>query len=789
MFRHYLRVAIRNLARHKGYSFINVVGLAVGMAFAILILLWVQHEVSFDRFHENSDQLYVVAITNDAGDFHGDYTVGALAEHLQREYPEIVHATRWTFSEWWGLQHGDEEFVSRGRYIDASFFKMFSFPFIHGDPSSVFAEPNSVVITNELANKVFGDENPVGKTLSNHNGTLLTVTGVLEDVPNNSRFQFEFLVSADMGGESLRKWDVKSLMTFVMLDEKATPEDVSAGILEVYNDHNPQDTRNNLYLFPLRDSHLYGLTGDGPIVYVLVFTLAAAAVLLLACFNFMNLTTARSEMRSREIGVKKIVGASRSQLIVQFLSEALLLSFIALIIAIALVELSLPVVNSMFHLQLDLHYSAITITILTGAGLLTGMFAGSYPAFFLSSFHPLSVLKGQGWFFQLTGRNWSGGRRLRGSSMRRLLVVGQFAISIVFVISVMVIFRQVDHMTTMDMGFDKERIVLFNMPRELVPHTATVKNELLQHANIESVAVSAGRLVEWSSSFGIWWEGKQTEEMFDVGFNQVDYDFAATFGIEIVDGRFFSREFPSDASEALVINEATVRAMGITDPVGKKVTIAPGSSVEMEGVIIGVVKDFHTESAHKEIRPFMMGLTEQGYLMCARLGDGNTSGTLQFMRDKVREIVPDANIYSRFFRDEVMQLYAVELLTGTVLVFIMILAIFISSLGLFGLAAYTTERRTKEIGIRKALGASAGNLVRLLSKEFVLLVLIANIVAWPVAHYIMNRWLEGFVFRVDVGWITPLLAASLALVIALITVSTQAFRAASSNPVDSLKYE
>jgi len=790
MLKNLLKTALRNILRQKGFSFINVVGLALGMAFAIVVMLWVGFEWSYDRFHENVDRLHLVAFTNEAGDFHGDVMVGALAEHLESQYPEIERATRVSNPLWWKLNNDGHDHICQGRHVDPSFLHMFTLPVEYGSIENAFEDPYSLIISKSMADKIFGDRNPVGATLDAY-GTPLTVTAVVEDLPANSHFQFEFLASCRIGPQSYQQWDIKCIATYVLLDEHAEVASTNERIRDIFNDHVQQNTKNNLYLFPLTKMHLYALDGGGLIVYVLAFSAAALAVLLIACINFMNLSTARSERRSREIGIKKVVGAGRMQLVAQFLGESVILSLLALLLAMIIVELVLPVVNSQASLQLDLEYTLTSLTLLFGVAVLTGLFSGLYPALFLSSLQPISILHGHSLWAGFLNRKAKGvsiGRR-RGTIARRVLVVGQFAVSITFILCVFVALGQIRHVTEMDLGFDADQIVTFRMPSELIGKTEILKNELPGHPGIEEVTVSMNDLIGWGTSFGISWEGQTTVKAFDMGFNAVDYDFAETFGIEMVEGRFFSRDFASDPDEAYVVNEAAVKAMEITDPVGKRITLAPGASWEAEGRIIGVVKDFNTELAYKSIRPFMMGLTGQGRVMSVRLGTEDIPGALGFIDETISGVVPDSRVSYQFFRDALGGEYHSERQASQLLVFIMVLSISIACLGLLGLASYSAQQRTKEIGIRKVLGASVGGIVRLLSKEFVLLVVIANAVAWPVAFYIMNRWLENFAYRVEIGWVTFALAGALALLIALGTVCFQAAKAAVANPVKALKYE
>ena len=785
MFNHYLKIFFRNLSRNKGYTFINITGLAIGMAFAVLIMLWIKFEVGYDRFHEHADRIALVAFTTEDRSFHGDATPGALAACLEREFPEIEHATRVTSLQPWELGFGGEKFVGRGRYVDSTFFDIFSFPFIAGNPQTAFVSPFSIVITRELAARMFKDGDALGQQVQVTPSVFLTVTGVVDKTPENNSLPFDFLVSCLIGSPNYHKWDVKSLKTFVLLTEGAGYEQVSEKIKDVYNIHN--NHTNDLYLQPLKDIHLYNLGGGGRYVYVVVFAMLAAGILLIACINFMNLTTARSQVRAREIGLKKIFGARRSQLAGQSLCESVLTALVGLVLAVVLVELFLPSMNALLGTHLSLTYSGPLLLSLLAIALATGLVAGSYPAVFLSSYRPSVILRKR--VPAVRFRGWRKTRKQAGLTLRKVLVVAQFTLSIMLIIGVLVIYRQLGYIRDMDMGFEKDRVILFEMPRELAGKTQTVKNELLKNDHIESATVSTNSLVEWWTSFGIDWEGKQPDRVFDMGFNAVDYDYLETFRVQLAEGRFFSRDFPSDSTDACVVNEAAVRAMGITDPVGRRITIAPQSSWERTVTIVGVVEDYNTESAYKEIRPFMLCPAEYGQFMCLRIKPENMSGTVAAVRETIDKIVPDLNLNIRFFDEEIEAQYILEKKTGEVTVYIAVLAVFISCLGLFGLAAFTAQQRTREIGIRKVLGSSVTKILGLLTREFLVLVLVANIIAWPTAYILMNRWLENFAFRIDIGWSVFALTGALALMIAVLTVCVQALRAALANPVDALRHE
>jgi hypothetical protein len=605
-------------------------------------------------------------------------------------------------------------------------------------------------------------------------------------------FRADYLVPIEIGSSIYQRWDVKSLRTFAMLAEGADHEAVSRKIRDIFNDRVPQDLTNDYYLEPLERTHLYNLDGDGgTITYVLIFAGTAIAILLMACINFVNLSTARAEVRYKEIGVKKAIGAGRGQLIVQFMGESVLLSLVALVIAIAMVEWMAPVLNAILHLRLKLDLSATTILGLLAIALGTGLVAGSYPALYLASLQPLAVLRQREssggrsrWWF----RGLSGGRS-RGASLRRTLVVAQFMVSVIFIVCVLIIFRQVAYVKNMELGFDPDNVVVFYMPGELASRIQTVKDELLKSPKIESIGVSQASLLRWETSFGIDWDGKPDGLTFDVGYNEVGYDYLETFRMEMVDGRFFSREFAGDLDGAYVANEALAKAMRMESPVGVEFVGAEGTPIEQRGTIIGVIRDYHTESAHKEIRPFLLGLTQRGRMLCVRVVPGTTREAMQQIRETLRQFHPDANPNFWFYRDAVIGLYTAEIFTGTVIIFLAGIAILISCLGLLGLAAYLARQRTKETGIRKVLGASVRNIVALFVKETAVLVVIAVLVGSPVAYIIMRSWLERFAYRTTIGPWPFILVTVFILTLALLTVGAQAVRAARANPVDAIRYE
>jgi len=781
MIKNYLKTAVRNLKNDKVYSVINISGLAIGMACTILILLWVQYELSFDRFHNNAGRIYrVSAHYHDPDDF-GRYLPGPLAAYLKEGYPEILDATSYKPMTM-KLTVDNRSFFSQGSYVEPSFLKIFSFPLLKGDAETIFLDPYSIVITDELAKKFFGQENPVGKTMT-FMGVDVKVTGVIKNIPKNSHLQFDFLVPYEIGFYSMRIWSNNSVFSYVKLAEHADSHAVSQKISDVAKKHR-QNCNYDLFLHPLAKIHLYALGGGGQITYVYIFTIMAVFVLLIASINFMNLSTARAEKRFKEIGVKKVLGSSRPQLIKQFLSESILHSFIALFLALFLAALLIPSVNSILNTPLKLNFSLMWICSFIGIALLTGVFSGSYPALYLSGFRPLAVLKGP-----------FGSRskvRSRATILRKALVVMQFSLSIFFIIGILVITRQMNYIRTINLGYDKDYLVVVKTSGELRKNIQVIKNELLENPSILNATVSMMSLVDWESAVTdrhLSWTGKSGEYSFTMGQNFVDYDFLDTLKLQMAQGRFFSREFLSDPREACVVNEAAVKAMRMDEPLGKKFYINAGTDSERSKTIIGVVKDFNTQSLHKEIRPFWWEFTNSGSYLCLKLQGRSTSASLKFIENKIKEFIPDDPFSYYFLDDKLNSLYQTEQLTRSLTRYITFLAVFISCLGLFGLASFSVERRTKEIGIRKVLGSSSSQVVLLLTKEFTKWVLMANVLAWPAAYFAVNLWLKNFAFKTAISVWIFLLAAGLSLLIALITVSFQSIRAATANPVDSLRYE
>jgi len=793
MLKNYLKITIRNIKRHKGYSFINISGLAIGMACCILILLWVKDELNFDRFHENADVIY--RITDRYPDSSGGYSSTAvspwpLAEALKTDFPEIVESARLRILTHRLISYKDKKFYENDFVaVDPSFLKMFSFPLVKGDITTALTEPNTILITEETAARYFGAENSIGKVLTYNNNTDFKVTGVLKNVPHNSHIRFDFLVPfestlRDFGWTD--SWWTDNYTTYVQLAENASFQHISDKVYD-YKKKISSETRTKLILQPLTDIHLrsdyaidlYGST-ENKSIYVYAFSLIALFVLLIACINFMNLSTARSEKRSKEVGLRKVVGATRHHIIAQFYGESLFMTVISFVAAVFLVYLLLPAFNNLSGkmLMLDSLKEPVFLLGLFGIMLVTGLVSGSYPALVQSSFKPVDSIKGTG----LTFSSKSG-----KSLFRRSLVVVQFTLSIMLIVGTLIVYRQTHYMLNKELGYEKESMIYFRKRANVRNQYDAFKSELLRDPNITGVTASSDIPTYTVHSTGAFsWEGKDPETRFSIHQFSVDHDYIKTFNMNIIDGRDFSREFPvDDSTQSFIVNETAVQAMGLEDPVGTMFQL-----FKYRGQIVGVVEDFHYKSLQKEIEPLVLRI-DPGWdsYVFVKFSSEQTKEAIASVQRVYNAFNPDFPLEYTFLDEAVERLYNSEQKTKTIFNYFTLIALFISCLGLYGLVAHMAQQKTKEIGIRKVLGASTINIVTNLSKEFILLVCLANAIAWPLAYYFMNKWLKNFAYRTSMGLWIFILSALAALVIALFTVSYQSIKAATANPVDSLRYE
>jgi putative ABC transport system permease protein len=808
MLKNYLRVALRNLETYKAYSLINIAGLAVGLACCIIIVLYVQNQLSYDKFNENAERIYrpvfqTVMMNRVINDAASPMPMGPA---LLDEFPQVAAYTRLRH---WGapvLRYADKAFSEpRFLFVDSTFFDVFTADFLVGNPRTALTQPNSLVLTESMARKYFGNADPMGKILNADHESNWIVTGVIKDWPRNSHFGFDFLGSlCTLSRSRSTVWMSDECYTYFVLKKGTNPltfqEEMNKVLMRKYIEAqlaamigvaaaNSVSTSGNwkYTLQPLTSIHLFShldheFEANGDVSYTYVFSAIAIGILLIACVNFINLATARSEKRSKEVGVRKTLGSSRRQLVRQFLTESVLMSLLAVVLAIGLVELFLPLFNSIAgeSISLDLFRNVIAIPTLLTFGIAVGLVAGSYPAFYLSSFDPVQVLKGDA--------RWKNSRAiLRGS-----LVVFQFVVSIGLFIGTSVILSQLKYMQTRDLGFNKEQVIVIKRANDLGSKLEEFKLDLLANASVASVSASSAVPGSGQEQSVYWVEGATTNRppCFLQWIN-CDYDFLKTYGMTLADGRFFSAEHPSDTG-AVIVNQQSQTAFGVGNLTGKSLTFPSLTGRWTLAPIVGVVKDFSFQSLHEHVSPVVLWILRSGRLapyLSVRIKPGNYPATISFIENTWKKYSDNEAIDYSFLDQDIEHMYIADQQTGKIVTTFAILAIFVACLGLLGLAAFVTERRTKEIGIRKVLGASMPSIIAMLSKEFAKWVLIANIVAWPVAYYVMNNWLKNFAYRTNISLWIFVSSGALALIVALLTVSSHAIKAATANPVESLRYE
>jgi putative ABC transport system permease protein len=795
MLKNYFKIALRNIRRHKGYSFINIAGLAIGMACAILILLWIQDELAYDRFHEKGGNIFRIIVEDEQGLQSAGTCPIPLAPSLKQIYPEVLDSVRFCNGFQKFLVEFDERVFSEEiGIVDPSFLTTFTFPLLRGDPQTALEDPYSLIMTEKMARKYFGSEDPIGKVIrilsSRKQMISFTVTGILEDIPRHSHLQFQIFLPFQALDEMVwwvrdfEKWSDWSYFTYILTKPGISIPELNRNITDLvrYNDEG-DDLTSKFFLQPLAEIHLhsqfkYDLAGHGDIRTIYIFAIVAAFILLIACANFMNLSTARFSNRSREVGLRKTIGAHRAQLVKQFLGESMFFVLIALIVAFVLIKLSLPLFNQLTGKPLDLNLADLSFLLsLAVVIFFTGLLAGSYPALFLSAFQPADVLKG-------TSRAFS-----KGVFFRKMLVVLQFSLSIIIIICTTIVYNQLTFVRNKKLGFDKDNVIHLPLSGSIHANYDVIRNELLSNPQISAISASDQLLTQiFRASTGAKLEGDDVCEHTSINFLTVDFHFLDTFDMKLSQGRPFSEEFPTDADEAVIINQTLAKILGGENLVGKKLTNYSEGGTRR---IIGIVEDFHFESLHSQVKPLMIvPQSRSDYkFMYVKIGQGAISSSIKFLKDTWKKY-GSGNPFEYHFLDQTIgQLYASEKRMGKIFIDFAFLAILISCLGLFGLASFTAEQRTKEIGIRRVLGASSGNIIYTLNADFSKWVLAANVIAWPVAYFTMFKWLQNFAFKTDIRLWVFVLSAAASLAIALMTVGYQSVRAAMANPSDSLRYE
>ena len=785
MFKNYLKTAYRNLWKNKTYSFLNIFGLAIGIACAGLIFLWIEDEMSYDEYNAKQERVYQIMEHQayEGKKYTFAATPGLLGPTLMTEMPGFQHTARATWQQTVLFSLEDKTIFERGFNADSSIFDIFTFEFVQGNKNKAFDQLHSVVISQKMAKKFFGnDNNIIGKTLKVDDADLYAITGVYKDLPENVTFKADWIIPFKNfynKNDWLQYWGNNGIQTFVEVNENV---DIAALNKKLYDYIGSKDTNAvaKAFLFPMKDWRLRnkfeeGKQVGGRIQFVRMFGIIAWVILLIACINFMNLATARSEKRAREVGVRKVMGASKGLLIAQFIGEALFLSFLSLVLAVGIIALLLPLFNTLIEKQLSMNVLAPThLFSLVSIGLICGLIAGSYPALYLSSFNPVSVFKGL--------KMKAGG----AAFVRKGLVILQFTISIILIISTIIIYQQINHIKSRDMGYNKDHLVQSGLQGNMMRNFAAIKQDLISGGLAENVAMSdLNMLYMGSQTSNFNWDGKEAGKDYLITVDYVSPEYIPTTGLKLASGRNFYADSKQD-SGSIIINETLAKLMKKKDVVG---SIILRDTAKL--TVIGVVKDFVYGDMYGQSDPlvFLCYPDNFGYLYLRIPQSANIEGTMGRIETVIKKYNPGYPFNYIFVDQEFDRQFKSESLIGKLSRVFAILAIIISCLGLFGLSAYTAERRTKEIGIRKVLGASVGGLTRLLSREFLQLVIISAVIAFPIAWWAMHSWLQDFAYRVGINAWIFLVAGLLAIMIALVTVSFQAIRAALSNPVKAIRSE
>ncbi len=782
----FFKIAWRNLLKNKSFSFINISGLAIGMATATLILLWIQHEVSYDNFHEEKDRLYQVwnRYTTDGKTGCWNHTPKPMATAISQDYPEVEGTARVNFLPPVKIASGDKQFYGRGRIVDSSFLKMFTFPVVKGNMVTPLNDVSSIVLTENLAKSIFGDDDPIGKILKLDNTDNFKVSAVVKAPPTNSQFEFEFLLPWSymrMKGRDDTNWPNNSVATYVLLKKNSSLASIEPKIKTLRKKYDKADPKIETFLYPMSRWHLYGSfengrESGGRIEIVRLFGIIAAFILLIACINFMNLSTARSEKRAKEVGVRKVVGAQKKSLVAQFLGESVLLALIAGVIALIIMQLTLPAFNKLVDKKLFIDFGNPLFWI---AGLvfvvITGILAGSYPAAYLSSFKPISVLKGS-----LKAANAL-------VTLRKVLVIAQFSFAIILIIATIIVRQQIQKAQDRQAGYGQDNLVYHFTEGESGKNHELIKNELLASGAAVSVTMTSSPVTEgWSNSWGLQWPGKDLKDKTIINVFCADDAVVKTLGLQLVKGRDLDlKNFPTD-SNAAILNESAAKHMGFKEPLDQMI-----KDMGQDWHVIGVVKDFIINSPYHPMEPmFIAGAKGWFNVIHIKLnGKNSTDKNIATLKSIFKKYNPEYEINYRFADEEYVRKFSDEKRTGTLATLFALLTIVISCLGLFGLSSYMAENRIKEIGVRKVLGASVSSITILLSKDFLKLVFISFVIALPVAYWAMYTWLQNFPYRVAIQWWVFALAGLSAIIIALFTVSFQAIKAAIVNPVKSLRTE
>jgi putative ABC transport system permease protein len=788
MIKNYLKTALRNLKRHPGYSFINIVGLSIGMACFILIALIIRGEFQVDKFHERADRIFRVTRLDEFGGVANRVAVtqAPLAAALKRDFPDVEKAACFNYYGQALIKYEDKRIKQDGiSFAEPDFFEIFSYSFLAGTPASVLKQPHSAVITDEVAEKFFGDEDPIGKIIQIRNMPDVMVAAIIKS-HKDSHLHFSIILPFSLYreiGVDIDNWNHYNYTTYIQLQENVDPVAFEAKIKDALIRYTTPETKLKLEIQPLKRIYLHSdyeydvKTIHIDIMLVYVLSLVAVLILVIACINFMNLTTARSARRAREVGLRKVVGALRHHLIMQFLGESLIFTFISLLFAVMIVEFFLPIINSIQPFKAYTLFQSKDLVLYLGlflVALVTGIISGSYPALFLSRFQPSKVLKG------FLGQ--SSGRAL----LRKVLVISQFSFAIILIIATLTVFKQMRFMQNRDLGYDKSNLLVCSLPKNMREDYTALKVDLLRHRNIRNMTACMN-LPTWEGpSYSLSdWDGRDSDKEIYMYNGSVDYDFFETFNIPIIQGRAFSRDFATDKETALIVNEEALRVMGMQDPLGKKM-----GHFKKDGVIIGVMKDYHFATLRDRIGPLVLDLDPQDTnFVVFKVEPEDLAVTTSWIEQLWNGYDPDQTFEAKLLDEILENEYLTERIISRFFNYAAYLSLLISCLGLFGLAAYSVEQRIKEVGIRKVLGATAMDIFGLLSREHLTLIAISNIIAWPLGYFAMRTFLQNYPFRTSLGIEIFLISALAAFGIAFVTVFYQTFKTARANPAETLKYE
>ena len=797
MGKNYLKMAFRNFLKQKEYSFLNLFGMAAGLAAFILISLYVRNELSYDRYHQNADRIYRVVRDKPTGKsmeyIKTAVTPAPLAPALAKEFPEVASAARMVMIPSLLIAQGNEHFLEKAIFAaDPQTFEIFSIPFLKGDPRTALRDSSAIVLSEKTAAKYFGHDDPIGRVLTMDGGTDFRVAGVFKNMPENSHFIMDIVIPYETFFKINRldaaNWGANFSYTYLLMRDGGSARDFDkklAAFLDKYmyaSRNVPSASKTILSIQPMTSIHLHShrveeMAANNDIVYILLFSSIAALFLLISCINYMNLATARSARRGREVGIRKVVGAVRGQLVKQFLSESLLMSALALAVSVIIVLLALPGFNRLVerHLTFNPASDPLLLLGLIVITALVGLLSGGYPALSISAFRPIAVLKG---VFA---------KSRKGLALRNVLVVTQFAITMIAVIIAFVVRNQMQYVKNRDMGYDRNQIVIMETHDKSVRRNIqAIKETLRQYAGIVSVSTShllPNNIDEHTTAR---WPGAQSDEMFSIYYNMADYDFVDLYGIKLVQGRNFSREFPADEKGAFLVNETAVKRGGWAAPIGRELIHWQGQT----GKIVGVMKDFHYRSLHQPIEPLYVFLNQADFsYLSIKIKSDRIPEVIGAIKSVMKRFSPDYPFEYTFFDEVFARAYQTEQRMMTIFGIIAMLSILVACLGLFGLASFAAEQRTKEIGIRKVLGASDARIFILLSREFLKWVLLSSVIAWPIAYTISQKWLQNFSYHVRLSIGVFIASLALSFLIALLTVSSQSIKAALARPVKSLKYE